>query len=73
MNGKKLFDTNIVIRLFEDDPEITANISPDEKLFVPCIVMGELRYGAEKSFRTEENLNRIEKFAGVCQKTEKGS
>lgn len=62
MNGKYLLDTNIIIGLFADYPEITYKLSYAEKIFVPCIVIGELCYGANKSVRRSENLSRIEDF-----------
>ncbi len=63
MNGKYLFDTNIVIALFADDPDVTGRIAEAEDIFIPAVVIGELFYGAEKSGRPEENRERIEKFA----------
>ncbi len=63
MNGKYLFDTNIVIGLFANDPGIIARIPYAEEISVPCIVIGELCYGANKSVRSEENLGRIDSFA----------
>ena len=62
MNGKYLFDTNIVIGLFANDSEIVAKIPYAGKIAVPCIVIGELCYGAEKSVKSKENLERIEDF-----------
>ncbi|MCP4346916.1 MAG: type II toxin-antitoxin system VapC family toxin [Desulfobacterales bacterium] len=63
MNGKYLLDTNIVIALFADDPDVTGRIAEAEDIFIPAVVIGELFYGAEKSGRPEENRERIEKFA----------
>ena len=63
MNGKCLLDTNIVIALFSADPDVIGNIPHAEEIFIPCIVIGELCYGANKSSRSEENLERIENFA----------
>ena len=31
--------------------------------FIPCIVLGELYYGAKKSGKIKENMKRIEDFA----------
>lgn len=63
MNGKYLLDTNIVIGLFANDPEIIKNILDAVEIAVPCIVIGELCYGANKSVRSKENLERIDDFA----------
>lgn len=62
MNGKYLLDSNIVIGLFADDPRIILEIRYAEEIFIPCIVIGELYYGAEKSVKTEENMKRIDEF-----------
>lgn len=63
MSGRYLLDTNIVIGLFASDPEIVAKILLGGEIAVPCIAIGELCYGANKSIRSEENLERIEEFA----------
>jgi len=61
----RLLDTNIVIAVFRQEEAIRArldNVAPGS-LFVPVIVLGELRFGALKSVKVEENLRRIEGFA----------
>lgn len=63
MNGKYLLDTNIVIGLFANDPKIITKVQRAREIAVPCIVIGELCYGANKSVRLEENLARIDDFA----------
>ena len=62
MNGDYLLDTNIVIGLFANDSEIVAKLPHDVDIAVPCIVIGELCYGANKSRRSIENLERIDDF-----------
>ena len=42
MNGKFLLDTNIIISLFNDEPDIDEIIFNAEEVFVPCIAIGEL-------------------------------
>ncbi len=62
--GGYLLDTNIVIAVFRQEGAILArldNAAPGS-LFVPIIVLGELRFGALKSVMVEENLRRIEGF-----------
>lgn len=59
-----LLDTNIVIAVFRREGVTLArldNAAPGS-LFVPVIVLGELRFGALKSVMVEENLRRIEGF-----------
>jgi tRNA(fMet)-specific endonuclease VapC len=63
MNGKYLLDTNIIISLFAKDSQIHDRISKAEEVFVPCIAIGELYFGAYKSRNLEENLARIDEFA----------
>lgn len=68
MSGKRLLDTNIIIALFADDPAVTErlkNINVDE-IFTPCIVLGELHYGARNSSRVEKNVAKIEEFRTVA-------
>ncbi|WP_207687680.1 type II toxin-antitoxin system VapC family toxin [Desulfonema limicola] len=63
MNGDYLLDTNIVIGLFANDSKIIDKITNSKNIAVPCIVIGELCYGANKSVKSRENLLRIEDFA----------
>ena len=60
MNGKYLLDTNILIALFASDESVKARLAEAEEVFVPSIAVGELFYGARKSTRTQENLQRVE-------------
>jgi tRNA(fMet)-specific endonuclease VapC len=62
MNGKCLLDTNIVIALYADDATVKDNLAKAEQIFVPSIVIGELCFGAQKSKRVKENLERIDEF-----------
>jgi len=63
VNGRYLLDTNIIIALFAKDPQIHDRIANAEEVFVPCIAVGELYFGACKSIKTKENLARIDEFA----------
>jgi tRNA(fMet)-specific endonuclease VapC len=56
-----------VIAAFNREGEARERIeeSPAGSLFVPIIVLGELRFGAWKSGRVEENLRKIEAFAAA--------
>lgn len=62
MNGRFLLDTNIVISLFAKDPQIHNRIVNAAEVFVPCIAIGELYFGAYKSVKIQENLARIDEF-----------
>ncbi|HNV72961.1 MAG TPA: PIN domain-containing protein, partial [Candidatus Ozemobacteraceae bacterium] len=63
MSGEFLLDTNIVIALFADEPLLMKRLTPNRKIFVSTIVLGELFYGAHKAARSAENLKRISEFA----------
>lgn len=63
MNGRFLIDTNIIISLFAKDPQIHDRIVNIQEIFVPCIAIGELYFGAYKSVKIQENIARIDEFA----------
>ncbi|KAA3598053.1 MAG: type II toxin-antitoxin system VapC family toxin [Calditrichaeota bacterium] len=62
MSGKVLLDTNIIIALFKNDENVISSLKKVSEVFVSNITIGELFFGAEKSFRKEEKINKIEKF-----------
>lgn len=63
MSGRRLLDTNIVIALFAQDPAVLQRLQRVEEVFVPCIVLGELYFGASKSSQAKQNIVRIDEFA----------
>lgn len=63
MNGRFLLDTNIIIGIFAEDPIIHDHVVNAEEVFVSCIAIGELYFGAYKSLKIDENLARIDEFA----------
>ncbi len=62
-NGRYLLDTSIIIALFADDAGVKGHLANADEIFIPCIAVGELYYGAWKSSRTRENVERIDRFA----------
>ena len=62
MNGRYLLDTNIVIALFASEAAVQTSLANVSEVFISSIVVGELYYGARKSERTIENLERIDQF-----------
>ena len=62
MSGKFLLDTNIIISLFAEEKSVLDSLNKAEGVFVPSIVIGELNFGARKSTRVQENLERINRF-----------
>jgi tRNA(fMet)-specific endonuclease VapC len=62
-SGRVLLDTNIVIALLDGDEAVLSNLDQAEEVFVPAIVVGELFFGAAKSGRPAENIDKVERFA----------
>jgi tRNA(fMet)-specific endonuclease VapC len=59
-----LLDTNIVIAVLKQEDAALARLREAAgSFFVSVITLGELRFGARKSGRVEENLQRVEDFA----------
>ena len=59
-----LLDTNVVIPVLRQEKSALAGVEQAEgSLFVSVITLGELRFGARKSGRIEENLQKVEQFA----------
>lgn len=59
-----LLDTSICVFLFRGNREVTQRLNEIgcERCFICDFVLAELRYGAYKSERAEENLQMIEDF-----------
>jgi tRNA(fMet)-specific endonuclease VapC len=62
MSGRYLLDTNIIIALFADEAAVKNRFAQADEVFIPSIAVGELCYGARKSGRSKENLERIDEF-----------
>jgi tRNA(fMet)-specific endonuclease VapC len=65
MNGRFALDTNIVVALWSDDPAVKQRFAEAGETFIPSIVLGELYFGAVKSFRSKANLARVDDFAAT--------
>lgn len=62
---KYMFDTNVCIRLLKGDfPEMLKHIEKinDDDVYISAVVRFELYYGACKSSRVEENLEKLSTF-----------
>jgi tRNA(fMet)-specific endonuclease VapC len=66
MSGKYLLDTNIIIAIFADEVEIKNSLAQANEVLIPNIAVGELCYGARKSGRSKQNLERIDEFIANC-------
>ena len=62
MNGKGLLDTNVVIASLDKEAIVLELLDRIEEIYVPSIVIGELYFGARKSQRVQENIQRLQKF-----------
>lgn len=63
MNGNYLLDTNIAIAILERKIDFQGRHSA--KGFLNTLVLGELFFGAEKSSRVGENLERLQHLKRV--------
>jgi tRNA(fMet)-specific endonuclease VapC len=63
MNGRFLLDTSIIIALFANEPEVRNRISGSEEVFISSVSLGELYFGAYRSSKAQENIDRIDDFA----------
>ena len=60
-NGRLAVDTNAVIAYREGIPAI-CTIIDNKDIFLPVIVLGELRYGAINSARPAQNEEMIKNY-----------
>ena len=63
MAGRVLLDTNVVIALFDGQESVRTQMAEADEVFVSSVVLGELYFGASKSSRVADNLDRIDDFA----------
>ena len=61
-NGKYLLDTNIVIALFSGEAAVQEKSRNAAVVALGPPIIGELCYGAQKSGKVLENLQRINRF-----------
>lgn len=62
MAGNLLLDTNAVIAIFANDLAALNLLKKHSLSFLPCIVLGELYFGANHSLKPVENRTRIASF-----------
>ena len=63
MNGRYLLDTHIIIALLAQEASLRTRFAQAQDVYVPCIALGELYYGALKSGRVAQNLAKLDEFA----------
>lgn len=62
MNGEYLPDTNIFIASMNEEEAILQRFDAIGSVYLACIALGELYYGARNSGRVEENSAKVEGF-----------
>jgi tRNA(fMet)-specific endonuclease VapC len=68
MDGNSIaLDTNQAIAVLNGAGAVEQRLGGCVTVFIPAIVLGELRFGALNSARSEENLKRVEMLASRCQ------
>jgi len=63
VSGKYLLDTNIAIAILEKKIDFRSRLGAEG--FLNAVVLGELSFGAEKSTRVRENLDRLQHLKTV--------
>ncbi len=63
--GRVLLDTNILIALLAEEPAVVRGVQEAEAVYVPASALGELYYGARKSARAAENVQRVSALAAA--------
>lgn len=66
MNGRISLDTNIIIRLFRNDPIIIKMFATVTSFCLPVPVIAELLFAARNSSRQKENLKVYHEFINAC-------
>ncbi len=66
MSGKYLLDTNVAIRILNNELDLEARHGGGSEVFLCLTVVGELYFGAEKSGRPEANRSSIDRLIELC-------
>ncbi len=66
MSGRYLLDTNIAIRILNNELDLEARPEDESEAFLCVTVVGELFFGAERSGRPEANKARVDRLIELC-------
>jgi len=66
MSGRYLLDTNVAIRILNNQIDLEERRDPGVAVFLSVTVVGELLFGAEKSDQPEANRSLVERLIDVC-------
>lgn len=68
MDGNRIaLDTNHAIAVMNGVAAVEQQVAGYSVVYLPAVVLGELRYGALNSARSEDNLKRVDFLASRCQ------
>lgn len=65
MTDRYLLDTNIAIAILEGELSVRNHLDGSQTVYLPCIALGELLYGALHSARVDENIARLQQLARI--------
>lgn len=66
MSGRYLLDTNVAIRILNEQVDLEPRQAGDAEVFLCLTVLGELFYGAANSGRPERNRRQIQGLLDAC-------
>ncbi len=62
MSGNYLLDTNIVVPLLNRDEKLLEYAENADEIYISSVVLGELYFGAQRSSKIIENIQKIHIF-----------
>jgi len=65
MPGRVLLDTNIAIGFLAGDESVVKRVAEAAEVLAPVVAVGELYFGAHRSARAEQNLDRVREFVSA--------
>lgn len=66
MSGRYLLDTNVAIRILNQEVDLEARRGEGSETFLCLTVVGELFFGAEKSHANVGNRAKIDRLLALC-------
>ena len=66
MSGRYLLDTNVSIRILNQEVAVEARRGSGLEMFLSLVVVGELLFGAKLSDRPEMNRAKIDRLRKLC-------
>ena len=67
MAGEAALDSTIAIDFLRNESFALERVSQLNEIYLPYPVLGELLYGAKKSFNPEKNIKSIRDFTAGCR------